>query len=116
MYTEWLATLVSPQTHYLPFFTNDRFSLIYRFPRAVKNPYGLWNTVWFYTVPVEADASFTPLFDQWTMPNFRVHSGVCGSHTYDDLIAAANETRITRHSLQADGINGSPETLWSMVK
>ena len=73
-------------------------------------------SVWFYTQPVESGAGFTPLFDQWTMPNFRVRSGQCGEHTYSEIIAAANEARVTRYSLQADGISGKPEVLWSMVK
>ena len=77
---------------------------------------GVLTTVWFYSTPVDADQPFTPLFDEWTLTNFRVHSGICGEHTYSEIIDAANEAKVTRYSLQADGISGDPETLWSMVK
>ena len=77
---------------------------------------GVLTTVWFYSTPVAADAAFSPLFDEWTLTNFRVRNGQCGSHTYSEIVAAANEARVTRYSLQADGISGEPAVLWSMVK
>ena len=76
---------------------------------------GVLTTVWFYSTPVDADQPFTPLFDEWTLTNFRVRNGICGSHTYSEIIEAANEARVTRYSLQAV-MDGTPETLWSMVK
>lgn len=77
---------------------------------------GMRNTVYFYSTPVDADQPFLPLFDEWVLTNFRIHSGICGSHTYSEIIEVANKAQVTRYSLQADGINGDPETLWSMVK
>ena len=77
---------------------------------------GVLTTVWFYSTPVDADQPFSPLFDEWTLTNFRVRNGICGSHTYSEIIDAANAARVTRYSLQAEGISGDPETLWSMVK
>ena len=76
---------------------------------------GVWHTVYFYSTPVDADQPFTPLFDEWTLTNFRVRNGICGSHTYSEIIEAANEARVTRYSLQAV-MDGDPETLWNMVK
>lgn len=76
---------------------------------------GVLTTVWFYTTPVDAGQPFTPLFDEWTLTNFRVRNGICGEHTYDEIIEAANEARVTRYSLQAV-MDGTPETLWGMVK
>lgn len=77
---------------------------------------GVLTTVWFYSTPVDADQPFLPLFDEWTLTNFRVRNGICGSHTYSEIIEAANKAVVHRYSLQADGINGDPETLWGMVK
>lgn len=81
-----------------------------------KTDGGVWTSVWFYSTPVDADQPFTPLFDEWVLTNFRIHSGICGSHTYEEIIAAANAASVTRYSLQSAGISGEPETLWSMVK
>ena len=77
---------------------------------------GVWTSVWLYSEPVDANQPFTPLFDDWTMTNFRVRNGQCGVHTYTEIIASANRATVKRYSLQADGISGNPETLWSMVK
>ena len=52
----------------------------------------------------------------WRMPNFRINNGQCGEHTYRDIIAAVNSAVVKRYSLQANGIERSLETLWSMVK
>ena len=84
--------------------------------RIEENEGDVLTTVWFYSTPVNADQPFSPLFDEWTLTNFRVRNGICGEHTYDEIIGAANEARVTRYSLQTDEINGDPETLWSMVK
>lgn len=77
---------------------------------------GVLTTVLFYSTPVDADQPFLPLFDEWTLTNFRVRNGICGSHTYSEIIEAANKAVVHRYSLQADGISGEPEALWSMGK
>ena len=77
---------------------------------------GVLTTVYFYSEPIPADSTYTPLFDSWTMTNFKVHSGICGSHTYSEIIDAVNSAGLERYSLQSDGINGTPQQLWSMVK
>ena len=76
---------------------------------------GVWRTVWFYSAPVASGAGFPPLFDEWTLTNFRVRNGICGEHTYDEIIEAANSAQVKRYSLQAV-MDGTPETLWGMVK
>jgi hypothetical protein len=82
-----------------------------------KTDGGVWNTVWFYSFPVVASGTaFPPLFDEWTLTNFRVRNGICGKHTYSEIIDAANSALVTRYSLQADGISGEPAVLWGMVK
>lgn len=73
-------------------------------------------TIYFYTSSVGEGEQFTPLFSSWTMTNFKVHSGVCGSHTYGEIIDAVNSAGLERYSLQSDGISGTPSQLWSMVK
>lgn len=77
---------------------------------------GLLTTVWFYNTPVNDGVHYTPLFDSWTLTNFKVHSGICGSHTYSEIIEAVNSAGLERFSLQSDGISGSPQDLWSMVR
>ena len=77
---------------------------------------GILTTVWFYSTPVGADQPLSPLLDEWVLTNFRVRNGICGEHTYSEIIDAANRAEVTRYSLQADGISGDPETLWNMVK
>ena len=77
---------------------------------------GVWKTVWFYSFPVASGDTFLPLFDEWRLTNFRVVNGVCGEHTYSEIIEAANEASITHYRLQADGISGEPAVLWGMVK
>ena len=76
---------------------------------------GVLTTVWFYSTPVDVGQPFTPLFDEWTLINFRVRNGICGEHTYSEIIEAANEARVTRYSLQAV-MDGTRDTLWGMVK
>ena len=77
---------------------------------------GLLTTVWFYNTPVNDGADYTPLFDSWTLTNFKVHSGICGSHTYSEIIDAVNSSGLERFSLQSDGISGSSQDLWSMAR
>ena len=76
---------------------------------------GLLTTVWFYNTPVNDGVHYTPLFDSWSMTNFKVHSGICGSHTYAEIIDAVNSSSLERFSLQSDGISGAPAQLWEMV-
>ena len=76
---------------------------------------GVLTTVWFYSTPVSAGVSFSPLFNEWTLTNFHIRNGICGSHTYSEIIDAANKAVVHRYSLQAV-MDGTPETLWSMVK
>lgn len=80
-----------------------------------KTEGGVWRTVWFYSSPVNTDQPFPPLFDEWTLTNFRVRNGICGEHTYSEIIEAANSALVKRYSLQAV-MDGTPETLWGMVK
>ena len=77
---------------------------------------GILTTVYFFSEPIPEGSTYTPLFDSWSMTNFKVHSGVCGSHTYAEITAAVNSSGLERYSLQSDGISGTPEQLWSMVK
>ena len=77
---------------------------------------GILTTVYFYSTPIAVDSTYTPLFDSWTLTNFKVRNGVCGSHSYSEIIEAVNSAGLERFSLQSDGINGSPQDLWSMVK
>ena len=76
---------------------------------------GILTTVYFYSEPIPADSTYTPLFDSWTLTNFKVHSGICGSYTYAEIIEAVNSAGLERFSLQSDGINGTPQQLWEMV-
>ena len=76
---------------------------------------GILTTVYFYSEPIPADSTYTPLFDSWSMTNFKVHSGVCGQHTYSEITGAVNSSSLERYSLQSDGINGTPQQLWEMV-
>jgi len=76
---------------------------------------GVLTTVYFYNTPIAEGEQFTPLFDSWSMTNFKVHSGVCGSHTYSEIIDAVNSAGLERYSLQSDGISGTPAQLWEMV-
>ena len=76
---------------------------------------GVLTTVYFYSTPIAEGEQFTPLFDSWSMTNFKVHSGVCGSHTYSEIIDAVNSAGLERFSLQSDGISGTPAQLWEMV-
>lgn len=69
---------------------------------------GVLHTVYFYNEPVKAGADYTPLFDTWSMTNFKVHNGQCGNHTYAEIIEKVNESGMDRYSLQSDGINGTP--------
>ena len=76
---------------------------------------GILTTVYFYSEPIPADSTYTPLFDSWSMTNFKVHSGVCGQHTYSEITEAVNSSSLERFSLQSDGISGTPAQLWEMV-
>ena len=76
---------------------------------------GILTTVYFYSEPIPADSTYTPLFDSWSMTNFKVHSGICGQHTYSEIIDAVNSAGLERYSLQSDGISGTPAQLWEMV-
>lgn len=76
---------------------------------------GVLTTVYFYSTPIAEGEQFTPLFDSWSMTNFKVHSGVCGQHTYSEIIDAVNSSSLERFSLQSDGISGTPSQLWEMV-
>ena len=76
---------------------------------------GVLTTVYFYSTPIAEGEQFTPLFDSWSMTNFKVHSGVCGSHTYSEIIDAVNSAGLERFSLQSYGISGTPAQLWEMV-
>ena len=76
---------------------------------------GILTTVYFYSTPIAEGEQFTPLFDSWSMTNFKVHSGICGSHTYAEIIEAVNSAGLERFSLQSDGISGSPAQLWEML-
>ena len=77
---------------------------------------GVLMTVYFYSEPIPSGSTYTPLFDSWSMTNFKVHSGVCGQHTYSEITEAVNSAGLERFSLQSDGISGTPEQLWEMVK
>lgn len=76
---------------------------------------GVLTTVYFYSTPIAEGEQFTPLFDSWSMTNFKVHSGVCGQHTYSEITEAVNSSSLERYSLQSDGISGTPAQLWEMV-
>lgn len=76
---------------------------------------GVLTTVYFYSTPIAEGEQFTPLFDSWSMTNFKVHSGICGSHTYSEIIEKVNEAGLERYSLQSDGITGTPAQLWEML-
>ena len=76
---------------------------------------GVLTTVYFYSTPIAEGEQFTPLFDSWSMTNFKVHSGVCGQHTYSEIIDAVNSSSLERYSLHSDGISGAPAQLWEMV-
>ena len=76
---------------------------------------GVLTTVYFYSTPIAEGEQFTPLFDSWSMTNFKVHDGICGSHTYAEIIEAVNSSGLERYSLQSDGISGTPAQLWEMV-
>lgn len=77
---------------------------------------GILTTVYFYSEPIPADSTYTPLFDSWSMTNFKVHDGICGSYTYAEIIEAVNSAGLERFSLQSDGISGTPAQLWEMVR
>lgn len=77
---------------------------------------GLLTTVYYYDTPVPVGEQYTPLFLEWEMTNFRVHNGICGEHTYKEITDVVNSSGLERYSLQSDGISGSPEDLWSMVR
>ena len=77
---------------------------------------GVLTTVYFYSTPIAEGEQFTPLFDSWSMTNFKVHSGICGSHTYAEIIEKVNEAGLEHYSLQSDGISGTPAQLWEMVR
>ena len=76
---------------------------------------GILTTVYFYSEPIPSGSTYTPLFTTWSMTNFKVRNGQCGHHTYSEIIEAVNSSSLERYSLQSDGINGSPQDLWSMV-
>jgi len=76
---------------------------------------GILTTVYFFSEPIPSGSTYTPLFDSWSMTNFKVHSGVCGSHTYAEIIEAVNSSGLERYSLQSDNISGTPAQLWEMV-
>ena len=76
---------------------------------------GILITVYFFSEPIPSGSTYTPLFDSWSMTNFKVHSGICGSHTYAEIIDAVNASGLERYSLQSDGISGTPAQLWEMV-
>lgn len=76
---------------------------------------GVLTTVYFYSTPIAEGEQFTPLFDSWTLTNFKVHSGICGQHTYSEITEAVNSSSLKRYSLQSDGISGTPAQLWEMV-
>jgi len=103
--------MVGEQIPVLTFTPNEVWTRIEETTEA-----GVWHTVWFYSFPVASGAGFPPLFDEWTLTNFRVVNGICGEHTYTEILEAANEASITHYRLQADGISGEPATLWGMVK
>ena len=77
---------------------------------------GILTTVYFFSDPIPAGSTYTPLFDSWSMTNFKVHSGVCGQHTYSEITEAVNSSSLERYSLQSDGISGTPAQLWEMVE
>lgn len=77
---------------------------------------GILTTVYFYSEPIPSGSTYTPLFDSWSMTNFKVHSGVCGQHTYSEITDAVNSAGLERFSLQSDGISGTPAQLWEMVR
>ncbi len=77
---------------------------------------GILTTVYFYSTPIAEGEQFTPLFDSWSMTNFKVHDGICGSYTYAEIIDAVNSAGLERFSLQSDGISGTPAQLWEMVR
>lgn len=94
----------------LSFEPNDCWTL-------VEEEYGFeWRSVWMLSTPVEADAAFPPLFYTWSMTDFRVRNGVCGEHSYGEIMEAMNRSRAQRYSLQSDGISGDPQSLWKMVQ
>lgn len=76
---------------------------------------GILTTVYFFSEPIPSGSTYTPLFDSWTLTNFKVHSGICGSHTYSEIIDTVNASGLERFSLQSDGISGTPAQLWEMV-
>lgn len=76
---------------------------------------GLLTTVYFFSEPIPSGSTYTPLFDSWSMTNFKVHDGICGSYTYAEIIDAVNSAGLERFSLQSDGISGTPTQLWEMV-
>lgn len=76
---------------------------------------GVLTTVYFYTSPVGEGEQYTPLFDSWTLTNFKVRNGVCGLHSYSEIIEKVNEAGLERFSLQSDNISGTPAQLWEMV-
>ena len=77
---------------------------------------GILTTVYFFSEPIPSGSTYTPLFDSWSMTNFKVHSGICGYHTYAEIIDAVNSAGLERYSLQSDGISGTPAQLLEMVR
>jgi len=76
---------------------------------------GILTTVYFFSESIPSGSTYTPLFDSWSLTNFKVHSGICGQHTYSEITEAVNSSSLERFSLQSDGISGSPAQLWEMV-
>ena len=77
---------------------------------------GSQRKVWMYEKTVAPDETFTPLYTEVSMPNFRVSSGICGKmNYYTDIAPQVEKMMITRYSLQGN-LEGTPEQLWKMLK
>ena len=73
--------------------------------------------VWFYEEVVPDGASFTPLFSEWTMTNFRIANNMSGETTSEELEALMNQNEVKRYCIQSEGfLDEAPEILWSMVR
>ena len=73
--------------------------------------------IWFYEEPVKEGESFEPLFDEWTITNFRIHNNMSGETTAEELDLLMNQNEIERHFIQSQGfLDEEPEILWRMVK
>lgn len=77
-------------------------------------------TVYAYAVPLASGETTSPLFTEWSIPEYDLHSEdgrvMSGMISAEEIGKLMNSIRFQGKAVMSEGIGGTPEQRWEMLK